>query len=110
MHSILNTIKKIIGIDESYTHFDTDLIMHINSVFFILNQLGIGPEEPYSITGPDEEWSDFFMGSKESEIVKSYIAMKVRMMFDPPQNNALAQVIKEQISEFEWRANVASGV
>lgn len=108
--SILNSVKKSIGIDPTYQQFDTDIVMHINSVFTVLNQLGIGPSTPYSISGATETWSNFFGESPELELVKSYVAMKVRLIFDPPQNGSLLQALKDQIAEFEWRVNVASGV
>lgn len=106
--SILNDIKKLLGIDNTYTEFDTDIIIHINSVFMILNQLGVGPESGYRITGSLNIWSEFTDNEYEMESVKSYIYLKVRMMFDPPQSSALMQAMNEQIKEFEWRLNVAN--
>lgn len=106
--SILNDIKKLLGIDNTYTEFDTDIIIHINSVFMILNQLGVGPESGYRITGSLNTWSEFTDNEYEMESVKSYIYLKVRMMFDPPQSSALMQAMNEQIKEFEWRLNVAN--
>lgn len=108
--SILNDIKKLLGIDNTYTEFDTDVIIHINSVFMILNQLGVGPESGYRITGSLNTWSEFTDNEYEMESVKSYIYLKVRMMFDPPQSSALMQAMNEQIKEFEWRLNVANDV
>jgi hypothetical protein len=108
--SILNDIKKLLGIDNTYTEFDTDIIIHINSVFMILNQLGVGPESGYRITGSLNTWSEFTDNEYEMESVKSYIYLKVRMMFDPPQSSALMQAMNEQIKEFEWRLNVANDV
>ena len=109
-NSILNDIKKLLGIDNTYTEFDTDIIIHINSVFMILNQLGVGPESGYRITGSLNTWSEFTDNEYEMESVKSYIYLKVRMMFDPPQSSALMQAMNEQIKEFEWRLNVANDV
>jgi len=108
--SILNDIKKLLGIDNTYTEFDTDIIIHINSVFMILNQLGVGPKSGYRITGSLNTWSEFTDNEYEMESVKSYIYLKVRMMFDPPQSSALMQAMNEQIKEFEWRLNVANDV
>ena len=108
--SILNDIKKLLGIDNTYTEFDTDIIIHINSVFMILNQLGVGPESGYRITDSLNTWSEFTDNEYEMESVKSYIYLKVRMMFDPPQSSALMQAMNEQIKEFEWRLNVANDV
>lgn len=105
--SILYSIKKMMGLDPDYTPFDTDLILHINSVLMILRQLGIGPVLGYSITGPDETWDDY-LGSDEPllEAVKSYIYLKVRTMFDPPSNSYVMDAIQKQIAEYEWRLNV----
>lgn len=106
--SILTSIKKLLGIDESYTHFDSDLIMHINSVFSILTQLGVGPPNGFSIMGSGEQWNDFI--AKESHnlsLVKSYMHLKIKLLFDPPLSSAVIESINKQISEFEWRLNVA---
>lgn len=108
--SILNDIKKLLGLDAEYNAFDADIIIHINSVFMILNQLGVGPESGYRITGSLNTWSEFTDNEYEMESVKSYIYLKVRMMFDPPQSSALMQAMNEQIKEFEWRLNVANDV
>lgn len=102
--SILSTIKKMLGIAEDYDAFDTDVIVNINSVLMILNQLGVGPEKPFIIYGPNEKWSDFV--DKDVELVKSYIYLKVRLMFDPPSNSFLVSSMEKQISEYEWRLNV----
>ena len=101
--SILTSIKKLLGITEDYTHFDTDVIMHINSVFMILMQLGIGPAEGFSITGDSEVWSDFLSDATWFESVKSYVYLKVKLIFDPPQSGTLLNAIEKQVSEFEWR-------
>lgn len=101
--SILTSIKKLLGITEDYTHFDTDVIMHINSVFMILMQLGIGPAEGFSITGDSEVWSDFLSDATWFESVKSYVYLKVKLIFDPPQSGMLLNAMEKQISEFEWR-------
>lgn len=107
--SILTSIKKLLGIDEEYTHFDPDIIMHINSVFSILTQLGVGPANGFSITGKDEKWADFIDNSLNNfSLVKSYVYMKVRLLFDPPLSSAAIESINRQISEFEWRLFVAA--
>lgn len=106
--SILNDIKKMIGLDENYIVFDQDLIIHINSVFMILTQMGVGPEEGYRITGALNEWSEFTNDNLLMESVKTYIYQKVRLIFDPPQNSALLQAIQSSIKELEWRLNVAN--
>lgn len=104
MDSILNSIKKLLGIDEEYEVFDADLIMHINTVFMILAQLGVETEKHFSIESADEEWSDF-TSRNDLNAIKSYIFMKVRLMFDPPQNSAILSSYERQISELEWRLN-----
>lgn len=105
MDSILTSVKKMLGIEADYEHFDTDLIMHINSVLLILNQLGVGPLTPFTITGTDETWSDFFSDVAVIELVKSYVYLKVRLIFDPPSTGVLHEAMERQIVEFEWRLN-----
>lgn len=101
--SILQSIKKLLGLDITYTDFDQDIIIHINSVFMILRQLGVGPEEGYKITSLANVWSEFTSDDIFIESVKSYVYLKVRMLFDPPTNSALITAIQSQISELEWR-------
>lgn len=107
MESILTSIKKMLGITEEYEHFDADLVMHINSVFMVLNQLGVGPPDGFTIKGKDEVWTDFIPEEPRLELVKSYMGLKVRLLFDPPLGTAVVDVMNRQISEFEWRLNVA---
>lgn len=104
MDSILLTIKKGIGIDPSYEAFDPDIIMHINSVLFILTQEGIGPKEGFNVTGQDETWEDF-LGESNTKLsaVQSYVTLKTRLLFDPPQSGTLNEQITKLISELEWR-------
>ena len=108
MDSILNSIKKTLGLEADYTAFDHEIIIHINSVFMILQQLGIGPEAGFAISSADEEWSSFLTAGIQQELVKSYMYLKVRMLFDPPQNSSLLEAMNNQIAEFEWRLNVKS--
>lgn len=103
-NSILLTIKKMLGIDENYDAFDTDVIIDINSVFLGLNQLGVGPSG-FQITGDSEEWSDFVDPTKYPGI-QTYVYLKTRLLFDPPTNSFLVDNIQKQISEFEFRLNV----
>lgn len=107
MDSILTSVKKLLGIAESYTAFDTDIIIHINSVFMILNQLGVGPEKPFTITDSKSTWTDFIGDNPNIEAVRSYVFMKVRMLFDPPQSASVAESMNNLIAEMEWRLNVA---
>ena len=104
MDSSLLTIKKGIGIDPSYEAFDPDIIMHINSVLFILTQEGIGPKEGFNITGQSETWEDF-LGESNTKLsaVQSYVTLKTRLLFDPPQSGTLNEQITKLISELEWR-------
>lgn len=104
MDSILTSIKKLLGISEEYTSFDQDIIMHINSVFSILTQqFGVGPSSGFSIEDDSVTWSDFIEDRTKFELIKTYIYMKVRLVFDPPTNSVVMESIKNTISELEWR-------
>jgi hypothetical protein len=119
MDSILDSIKTLLGIevnvvvdpsgeeyDDGDTNFDQELIMHINSVFSILNQLGGGSGDGFKITSREDLWEDFFLEDSEVELIKSYMYLKIRLMFDPPQNAFLVKTFEEQIKEFEWRLQI----
>lgn len=106
MESILTSIKKLLGMPEEYEAFDTDIIIHINSVFMILNQLGVGPTDGFVIKDKTSVWTDYLTDETKIELVKSYIYLKVRLLFDPPTSSAVMESINRQISEFEWRLNV----
>lgn len=106
MDSILTSIKKLLGITEEYEHFDADLIMHINSVFMILNQLGVGPVNGFMITDKFATWADYLPDGKNLESVKSYMHLKVKLLFDPPLSSAVMECMKQMISELEWRINL----
>lgn len=101
--SILNTIKKMLGMDAEYTAFDTDIIVHINSCFMKLNQLGVGPKTPFIITGKDETWTSFFGGKGDVEAAKTYIYINVKLVFDPPTSSFVVEALKEMEKEYEWR-------
>ena len=107
MESILTSVKKMLGITEEYTHFDPDIIMHINSVFMILQQLGVGPEKGFYIEDETSTWVDYLGAADQLHMVKSYIYMKVRLLFDPPASSAVMECMKQTIAEMEWRLNVA---
>lgn len=110
MESILTSVKKLLGIAEEYTAFDPDIIMSINSVFAILEQLGVGPDGGFSITDSSTTWNDYFGASEDieqNEVVKNYIALKVKLMFDPPTSSTVMQATTNLTSELEWRLNVA---
>ena len=108
MESILTSIKKLLGIEEDDKSFDLDIITFINSLLFILTQAGVGPSSGFRIDGDQQTWNDFIPEEKGNfELVKSYIYMKARLIFDPPTNSTVLQSYKEMIAEFEWRLNVA---
>lgn len=106
--SILISIKKLLGIPSDYNNFDTDIIIHINSVFMILNQLGVGPKEGYRIEGPDDFWDDYITENDDLDAVKTYMYLKVKSVFDPPLNSSIIEANKQVINELEWRLNVNS--
>lgn len=108
MDSILTSVKKLLGIEEDYTHFDADIIMHINSVFMILNQMGVGPEEGFTITDASAVWDDYISGLQNFEAVKSYMFLKVKMLFDPPTGSAVTESYNRSIAELESRLNMAA--
>ena len=110
MESILTSIKKLLGIAEDYTHFDNDIIMHINSVFLILTQLGVGPPEGFVIQDATALWTDFVADGKNLELIKSYTYLKVKIMFDPPLSSAVLDSTNQLIKEYEWRIQVASDI
>lgn len=100
-NSILKTIRKMMGPDENYEYFDQDLIIHINSAFSRLCQLGVGPEVPFRIHGIDETW-DEFIDDGYQEDVKQYVYLSVKNVFDPPSSTAVMNAYKERIEELEW--------
>lgn len=104
--SILVSIKKLLGITEDYKHFDTDIIMHINTVFMILMQLGVGPTSGFSILDDSAVWSDFLTSEQQLESVKTYMYLRVKMMFDPPQSGTVIQSTENLIKELEFRLSV----
>lgn len=103
--SILNSIKKNLGIAPEYTAFDADILMFINGVFSTLNQLGVGPVEGFLIEDATEEWDAFLGTDPRLNDVKTYMSLRVRMLFDPPQTSYFQESMKEQIKEHEWRLN-----
>ena len=107
MDSILTSIKKLLGITEEYENFDQDIIMHINSAFMILNQLGVGPKSGFSINDKSSTWDEFIPERSNLEAVKTYVHLKVKLMFDPPLSSTVIEAIKSQINELEWRLNVS---
>lgn len=108
MDSILISIKKMLGITEEYEHFDADLIMHINSILAVLTQVGVGPTEGFRISDDSEEWDDFLPAMKGLDFVKSFIHIRVKLLFDPPQSASLLEAMKSQADELLWRIQVAT--
>lgn len=107
MDSILTSIKKLLGIQEDYTHFDTDIIIHVNSALMILNQLGVGPLGGFSIVDSSTTWDEFIPeDDKNFEAAKTYVYMKVKLIFDPPSSSAVIESMNRIISEIEWRLTV----
>lgn len=107
MDSILTSIKKLLGIEADDTSFDNDLVIFINGALSTLTQLGVGPTYGYKITSATEVWSAFLGTTRlDLESVKSYVYLKVRLIFDPPQISYLVDAIKTQLTELEWRINV----
>lgn len=104
--SILNTTKKILGIAPDYDAFDTDIIIHINSVFSTLNQLGLGPDEGFMIEDETDGWGDFLLDDMRLNAVKTYTYLRVRVLFDPPTTGFTLTALQEQIKELEWRLNL----
>lgn len=106
MESILDCVKHGLGIDLFETDFDDDLIMHINSVFSILNELGVGPTDTYSIDDGDAVWSSFMESKTNLNAVKTYMTVKVRLVFDPPETSYAIAALERIAMELEWRLNV----
>lgn len=104
--SILNSVKKKLGMPPEYTAFDEDIVLSVNSALSTLTQIGVGPADGFRITGADEEWATFLGSEPSFEGVKDYVYLKVRMVFDPPSTSYLITAMEKQISELEWRINV----
>lgn len=104
MESILASIKKQLGLDANYTPFDYDIIVGINAAFATLNQLGVGPKEGFIVTGPDETWCEFIGGRADLGMVRQYVYLKTKYVFDPPQGGVL-NAMNDVIKELEWRIN-----
>lgn len=105
MDSILDSVKKLLGVSVSDDSYDVDIITHINMAFMVLNQLGVGPLEGFKISDRSSQWTDF-LTSLDVESIKSYVYLKVRLLFDPPSNSSVIESINRTISELEWRFNV----
>lgn len=105
MESILESIKKLLGIPKDYTAFDVDVVVHINTAFAVLNQLGLGPDFGFSIEGYEEVWDDYIV-SHNMSMVKTFIYLKVRLAFDPPSSTALIESMQRTLDELTWRLEI----
>lgn len=105
-NSILTSTKKILGVDVSYTAFDLDIITHINSTFSVLNQLGVGPLDGFFIEDAEAVWDDLELPQNQLNMVRTYVYLKTRLLFDPPTTSFLIEAAQKQIEEHEWRLNV----
>lgn len=105
-NSVLKTVKYALGVGTDYDPFDVELMIHINSVFSNLHQMGVGPSSPYSITGEENVWSEFIESRTDLESVKTYVYAKVRLIFDPPATSFGIKAFEELCKEYEWRLNV----
>lgn len=104
--SILDSIKELLGIVPECTDFDSIIKIHINTVFGILRQIGCGPDDGFVITGSTEVWTDFIGESTKLEFVKSYVGLKVKSMFDPPNSGVVSESLNNAMKELEWRISV----
>lgn len=105
--SILMTIRKLVCGDPYADHFDTDLLVHINACFSILNQLGVGPESGFIVTDETQSWSSYVADNRTLNMVKTYVTLKVKKIFDPPLTSSVLEAMDKEISQLEWRLNVA---
>ena len=105
--SILMTIRKLVCGNPYADHFDTDLLVHINACFSILNQLGVGPENGFVVTDDTQSWSSYIADNYILNMVKTYVTLKVKKIFDPPLTSSVLEAMDKEISQLEWRLNVA---
>ena len=105
--SILMTIRKLVCGNPYADHFDTDLLVHINACFSILNQLGVGPENGFVVTDETQSWSSYIADNYILNMVKTYVTLKVKKVFDPPLTSSVLEAMDKEISQLEWRLNVA---
>ena|ERR1700741_1166591 len=104
--SILTDTKKVLGLEEDYEVFDVDILMHINSAFSTLTQLNVGPADGLTIEDKDATWDTFLGDDPRLNAAKTYVYLRVRLLFDPPSTQYLVQALQEQVKELEWRLNV----
>ena len=104
--SILQTVKATIGITSDQTHFDSEILMHINSIIAKLNQIGIGPTEGFRVEDESSDWSSFIGDDPNLDMVKDYISISVKLAFDPPSNSFAIDSLRKITDEYEWRLSV----
>ena len=103
MDSILNSVKKMVNVRVEDDSFDADLIIYINTILAVLTQMGVGPVEGFTITSDAETWEDFVGDDVRVQLIKTYVGLRVRMLFDPPTNSSATQAFDNSIHETEWR-------
>ena len=107
-NSILVSIKKMLGIAKDYTHFDPDIIMHINTILAVLTQVGVGPAKGFRIEDDSATWNDFLSDAVNLEDVKTFMYLRVKLLFDPPLSTAVSEIIKQQAEELLWRISISA--
>lgn len=105
--SILNTAKKVLGMDETFSAFDEDVLVHVNAAFAILNQLGVGTPD-FVVQNNSQYWDDFSTDAGIQHQARTYVILKTRLGFDPPTTSFHLQAVKDQIQEYEWRLRAAA--
>jgi hypothetical protein len=108
MESILTSIKKLLGISEEYVHFDNDIIILINTVLSDLNAIGVGPSNGFSITGDVETWDNLVSDDEKLNNVKTYVFLRVKLLFDPPTQSSVLESYQRQADKLEWLLNVVA--
>ena len=108
LNSVLNTTKKLLGLDADDDSFDSDICIGINSAILTLSQLGLEGKEGFIVTDDTQEWSDYLNDNKLLPMVQQYIHLKTKMSFDPPQNSFVCENLKQIITELEWRIRMVS--
>lgn len=106
--SILTSIKKLLNIEEDCTDFDEEVIVHINSVFSDLYQLGVGPDGGFAIIDKDTAWKELLSDDKQLNNVKTYMYLRVKLVFDPPLSGSVISSMEREVNKLEWRINIAA--
>jgi hypothetical protein len=104
--SILTNVKKLVGLSAEDTSFDPDIMIHINAILAVLTQLGIGPEDGFTIEDAEPTWRDFLADDKLLNMVKTYVYLRVRLLFDPPSTSFVIESLNKQIEELEVRMSI----